>query len=111
MEQDQKAGCVISLIGCTIAVIAVGAGAYSWMGALCMETYEDIPGILWPAAVGGVLGLIVCITGALKTASRGKEERPREDEERPRGYKVCPNCGCRVKSGFSTCQWCGGDLK
>jgi hypothetical protein len=105
MGQDQKAGCVISLIGCAIAVIAVGLGAYSWFGALCMETYEEIPGILVGTAVGGILGLVLFIIGGVKVAFGGKEE------ERPRERKLCPNCGCRVKSGFSTCKWCGTEVK
>ena len=111
MDQDQKAGCFISLVGCAIAVIAVGLGAYSWCGALCMETYEEIPVILVGTAVGGILGLVLFIIGGVKAASGGKEESPREKEARPRGQKVCQNCGCRVADGSKTCEWCGADLR
>jgi hypothetical protein len=109
MDQDQKAGCVISLIGCAITVIALGMGAYSWFGALCMETYEDIPGILVGTAVGGILGLVLFIIGGVKVGSGGKEESLREKEARPRGQKLCPNCGCRVANGSKNCRWCGAD--
>ena len=56
MDQDQKAGCFISVVGCAIAVIAVGLGVFFWYGALCMETYEDIPGILVPGRSGRDIG-------------------------------------------------------
>ena len=125
MDQDQKAGCFISLVGCAIAVIAVGLGASSWFGAMCMEAYEEIPGIYVGTLVGGIFGFIVFIIGGVKAgadATRNAGNTPDCDgEARHRSSdgtqtrlpeeRLCLNCGRQVDDGSKTCKYCGTDVK
>jgi len=122
---DRNDGCLIASVGCAIAVIAVGLGAYSWYGALCMETYEEIPGILAGTSVGGILGLALFIIGGVKAgtdATRNAGNTPDCDgEARHRSSygtqtrlpeeRICMNCGCQIDDGSKTCKYCGTDVK
>jgi len=46
-------GCSIALIGCAIAAITVGLGAWGFAGALTLEHYEDATPAFALDIVGG----------------------------------------------------------
>jgi hypothetical protein len=113
-------GCSIALIGCAIAVIAVGLGAWGFAGALTLEHYEDATPAFALAIVGGIVGLIVSIVGVVKAVS-GTEDQCEVHQAAhqaktsavyvPPGKHLCPYCGCWVADGSKTCEYCGTEVK
>src|SRR5512136_102179 len=92
-------GYSIALIGCAIAVITVGLGAWGFAGALTLEHYEDATPAFALAIVGGIVGLVVFIVGVVK-AIPGAEDQCEAHQAKtsavyvPPGKHLCPHCGC-----------------
>jgi hypothetical protein len=98
---DRNEGCILACAGCAITAIAVGAGAWGFLGALTTESYDAVWPKLLGAAVGVMFGVIVFIIGIVGMGEGGGDGAIHVSPNR------CRRCGSRVRANPKTCKMCG----